>query len=599
MPTPDEPGSLLPPTTIGPFRVLHQVGVGVLGPVYRAHDPDRDALVAVKLFKVDLVPEQAQRLADVLGRLTSRLPSHPGLVPVLATGVERSTAWLAEEFVPYDSLDARLRRRAVVTLPEVLPLVTQLASAIDAAAATGTCHGALHPRDVLVATTGEARVTGFGVAAALAEVGVRRPARRPYAAPERLAHAAFDERADVFALGALVFELLAGRRLSGPGTGAVAQLTALGLGVDVDACRRALAAALDDDVTRRLSSASTLAMALAEAAGESFEAVPLPRPAGGAPQAGRPGAKPLAPAAPVAASVDAEPVELPLQVDLEPSEQPWFPPDHPDDALEATDPETGAAPSGPAPSSAGSVDHPGPSDDAGGADTRHAPESIPTDPPPAAQPEPPRFAWEDPRPPRRAAAAVSRGVARVPLWTLVAGGLMIVALGLYWWGSRPTTPRATVAPAVSATPAAPESIVEDVPQLPAPPEASADRPPVRVASPPAAARPTAPPASGVARPTSVARPPVVPAPTTSAPTPPPGLRADSGPIEVVSRPAGARVFIDDRPAGVTPLRLPSLPTGSRTIRLELDGYGPWALAVVLEPGAPRRVAASLERIRQP
>jgi eukaryotic-like serine/threonine-protein kinase len=590
VPTPDEPGSLLPPTTIGPFRVLHQVGVGVLGPVYRAHDPDRDALVAVKLFKVDLVPEQAQRLADELGLITSRLPPHPGLVPVLATGVERSTAWLAEEFVPFDSLDARLRRRAVVTLPEVLPLVTQLASAIDAAAAAGTCHGALHPRDVLVATTGEARVTGFGVAAALAEVGVRRPARRPYAAPERLAHAALDVRADVFALGALVFELLAGRRLSGPGAAAVGQLTALGLGVDVDACRRALAAALDDDVTRRLSSASTLAMALAEAAGESFESLPLPRPAGGAPQAGRPAATPLAPATPVASSVDAEPVELPLQVDLEPADQPWFPPDDTVEAFDATAREGGAAPPEAAPSSAGLVDHVGRPDDAGIAEADRPPEPILAAVPPAPQAEvPPRFAWDDPRPPGRAAAVVSRSVARVPLWTIVAGGLMAVALGLYWWGSRPTAPQATVAPAAVPTPAGAAPIVEDVPQLPAPPEASADRPPARAAPPPGER----------ARPTPVPRPPVVPTPTRPAPTPPPAPPAVSGPVEVVSRPTGARVFVDDRPAGVTPLRLPSLSAGSRTIRLELDGYGPWTLTVVLEPGAPRRVAASLERIRQP
>ena len=58
-----------PPAAFGPYRVLHQIGSGVLGPVFRTYDPQQDRLVAVKVFRLDLLPEQVARLADGLRKL--------------------------------------------------------------------------------------------------------------------------------------------------------------------------------------------------------------------------------------------------------------------------------------------------------------------------------------------------------------------------------------------------------------------------------------------------------------------------------------------------------------------------------------------------
>ena len=68
--TRDDPTAFAPPPAFGPFRVLHQVGVGVLGPVFRTYEPTRDRLVAVKVFRLDIVPELAQALASALNRAT-------------------------------------------------------------------------------------------------------------------------------------------------------------------------------------------------------------------------------------------------------------------------------------------------------------------------------------------------------------------------------------------------------------------------------------------------------------------------------------------------------------------------------------------------
>jgi len=64
--TRDDQNAFAPPPAFGPFRVLHQIGVGALGPVFRTYEPTRDRLVAIKVFRLDITPEQSQSLADEL-----------------------------------------------------------------------------------------------------------------------------------------------------------------------------------------------------------------------------------------------------------------------------------------------------------------------------------------------------------------------------------------------------------------------------------------------------------------------------------------------------------------------------------------------------
>src|SRR6188768_2325942 len=85
-----------PPDAFGPFRVLHQVGAGSLGPVFRAHDPVEGRLVAIKAFRLDEVtPEQAAEFAVELEDLAANQPRHPGMAAALAAGVQGMTPYLA------------------------------------------------------------------------------------------------------------------------------------------------------------------------------------------------------------------------------------------------------------------------------------------------------------------------------------------------------------------------------------------------------------------------------------------------------------------------------------------------------------------------
>ena len=129
--TREDPSAFSPPPAFGPFRVLHQVGVGALGPVFRTYEPTRDRLVAVKVFRLDIIPEQAQSLADELSRATEAGLFHPSIVEPIAAGVEGTLAYRAEEYVAAESLDVAMRHYAPAPIDKTLPFITQLAGAID------------------------------------------------------------------------------------------------------------------------------------------------------------------------------------------------------------------------------------------------------------------------------------------------------------------------------------------------------------------------------------------------------------------------------------------------------------------------------------
>jgi serine/threonine protein kinase len=262
--TRDDPAAFAPPPAFGPFRVLHQIGIGALGPVFRTYEPTRDRLVAVKVFRLDVTPEQAQALADELGRAADAGLFHPSIVEPVAAGVEGTTAYRAEEYVAAESLDVAMRHYAPSTLDRALPFLTQLAGAIDFARTAGVGHGALHLRDVFV-TPDEARASGFGIVEALERVGVRAPVRRPYTAPERIAGGEWSTPADVFSLAAIAYELLTGRRPSGTGD-QIGDLAGENLGTNALAIRSVLARAMNDDPARRYATALAFASALESAA---------------------------------------------------------------------------------------------------------------------------------------------------------------------------------------------------------------------------------------------------------------------------------------------------------------------------------------------
>ena len=239
--------------------------------MFRTHDPDHERLVAVKAFSLDLTPEQTTGLSDQFQRLVDLGIEHPYIAAPVAAGVEDFVAYLAVPYVAGESLDAAIRQYGPAPAGDAIRLVSHLAEALDAAAALGVFHGSLHPRDVLV-TPGETHVTGLGITQALERIGLHGPIRRPYVAPERESGDEWGAAADIYALAAVAYEVLTGRRAL-PGTDQpLAALSDLRIH-DAVALKDVIETALDPDPERRPAGARDFATAFAAALSETADSV--------------------------------------------------------------------------------------------------------------------------------------------------------------------------------------------------------------------------------------------------------------------------------------------------------------------------------------
>jgi hypothetical protein len=346
LPFEDSAGST-PPSAFGSYRVLHQIGSGVLGPVFRTYEPQVDRLVAVKAFKLDLVPEDVARLADALRKLAANPTTHPGIVRVLDAGLEGTSPFVAMEYASGESLDVALRD-FTPGLGRALPVLIDIGRAIDAAWAEGRGHGALHPRDVIVSTGVDTRITGFGIISALESIGAKGPVRRPYTAPERATGEAWGIRADVYSLGAIAHELLTGRRPLGSGEqdGTLAPELSPEQRVNV---RRVIGAALAELPQDRYENAGAFVAALEAIARGEAAILPAPLVAQRTAAMKQPLSGPSAPAAPAARVVQPEQTAPKAHVDrAAPTPKTWHPtpPDAPRPAaapVKAPEPRPAAA----------------------------------------------------------------------------------------------------------------------------------------------------------------------------------------------------------------------------------------------------------------
>ncbi len=241
--------------------------------MFRAYEPERDRLVAVKVFRLDLPPERVHQLVGEFERLIDVGLRHPAIAAPVATGLDGVVAYLAQNYFSGDSLDIVIRERGPLPLAEALPVARQLAQALDSAAERLVEHGALHPRDVLLSSEGT-RIVGLGITRALERIGAAVPIRRPYTAPERVEGAAWDHRADIFSLAAVIHEMLWARRVVGTGLEAVDAMTPLP-GTHLTALQAVFSRALAEQAIDRFATATEFVESLERAVGVE-EAAPEP-----------------------------------------------------------------------------------------------------------------------------------------------------------------------------------------------------------------------------------------------------------------------------------------------------------------------------------
>ena len=209
---------------IGPWRLIRPLGVGGMGEVWLATRDDGlyEGEAALKFIKSGLGSALADRFARER-RVLARL-NHPGIARLLDAGLADDQPYLVLEYVVGQPLLEHARRRRANT-QERVRLLLAAAHAVQHAHTQLVAHRDLKPSNLLVTREGEVKLLDFGIASLLDAEGdphtltsLTGPAHTPgYAAPEQITGEPVGVAADVFALGVLLFELLAGERPFAPG----------------------------------------------------------------------------------------------------------------------------------------------------------------------------------------------------------------------------------------------------------------------------------------------------------------------------------------------------------------------------------------------
>ncbi|HEV8535760.1 MAG TPA: serine/threonine protein kinase [Candidatus Limnocylindria bacterium] len=192
------------------YRLLERIDEGGAGEVWRARDEKLDRDVAIKLLGPGADDAFRARFADEARRAAAVV--HPNVVTVFDEGRDGADAFMVMELVPGKTLREIVAERGPLPAHEVSRLITQIASALDAAHAAGVIHCDVKPANVIVDPSGIAKLTDFGIARAARDrdeqelLGTAR-----YIAPERVEGGPVTPRTDVYGLGLLAYELLAGR----------------------------------------------------------------------------------------------------------------------------------------------------------------------------------------------------------------------------------------------------------------------------------------------------------------------------------------------------------------------------------------------------
>ena len=211
-------------TRFGPYEITAPLGAGGMGEVYRARDTALKRDVAIKVLPAALASDaerlaRFQREAELLAAL-----NHPNIAQIY--GLERSdgTTALVMELIAGQSLVARLAHGAV-PLEEALGIARQIADALEAAHERGIVHRDLKPANIQLTPDGTVKVLDFGIAKAL-DTSLHRPAAlttpamteagivlgtAAYMSPEQARGKRVDQRADIWAFGCVLYELLTGQ----------------------------------------------------------------------------------------------------------------------------------------------------------------------------------------------------------------------------------------------------------------------------------------------------------------------------------------------------------------------------------------------------
>jgi serine/threonine protein kinase/tetratricopeptide (TPR) repeat protein len=201
-------------TFVGRYQVTEELGKGGMGRVYKAYDNEIGEYVALKVLRPEISADESivERFRNEL-KLARRI-SHRNICRMFDIGRSQETTYIAMEFVSGEDLKTLLRRVGQLPARRTVAVTLQVCEGLAEAHRLGVIHRDLKPQNIMVDREGNARIMDFGIARSLSGKGVTEAGvilgTPDYMSPEQLEGKEADQRSDIYALGAVLFEMVTG-----------------------------------------------------------------------------------------------------------------------------------------------------------------------------------------------------------------------------------------------------------------------------------------------------------------------------------------------------------------------------------------------------
>jgi serine/threonine-protein kinase len=283
----------------GRYQILGELGRGSMGTVYKAYDRTIGRVVAMKTIPVEAEASKREALVERLkqeSRAAGTL-DHPNIVTVFDVGEEGGVFYFTMQHLEGRTLDAVCQKRELLPLEKVLDIGQQICEGVGFAHQKGIIHRDLKPSNLMLTSQGLVKVMDFGIAklgdAGLTSAGMILGTPR-YLSPEQASGGRVDNRSDIFAIGAILYELLTGEKAFAGETATAVVYQVINVNpIPPKAIERSLPPALDaillramaKDPHHRYQSCDELARVLAQlSAGHSTQKIRTQRMAALAPE---------------------------------------------------------------------------------------------------------------------------------------------------------------------------------------------------------------------------------------------------------------------------------------------------------------------------
>lgn len=200
----------------GRYELDSRIAIGGMGEVWEATDHVIGRTVAIKILKDEYMGDPGFLERFRAEARHAALVNHEGIASVFDYGEENGSAFLVMELVPGEALSTILEREGALSTDKTLDIVAQTASALQAAHAAGLVHRDIKPGNLLITPDGRVKITDFGIARIADQVPLTATGQVmgtvQYLSPEQASGHAASPSTDIYSLGIVAYELLAGRR---------------------------------------------------------------------------------------------------------------------------------------------------------------------------------------------------------------------------------------------------------------------------------------------------------------------------------------------------------------------------------------------------